>query len=263
MRSLIERQGGTCVSAPSMREVPVELDAEARAAVERVLGGRIDLLVFLTGVGCRTLRDAIAVAGLASEEVWVEALRRTRIVVRGPKPIAVLKEWKVPFAAAAEEPNTWRELLAAIDAAFGESLRGWTIGLQEYGIANPRLLAALGDRGATVLPIRVYAWAPPEDPAPLATALRDLAARGADAVLFTSGNQVHAVFAAARALGLEDAMRTALAATVVGSIGPMCSEQLRELGIEPSLEPEHPRMGQLVKETLRTVASRAAGHRPG
>jgi uroporphyrinogen-III synthase len=250
MRGLIERHGGTCVSAPSMREVPVELDEEARTVAGRILDEDVDLLIFLTGVGCRALREAVETAGLATGDAWVEALRHTRIAVRGPKPIAVLKEWGVPYAVAAPEPNTWKELLEVVAADLGAELAGAVIALQEYGIPNPRLVSALQERGAEVLPIRVYAWAPPEDPAPLAEALREIAAGGIDAVTFTSGNQVHAVLAAARSLGIESELRAALGRVVVASIGPVCSEQLREVGIEPTFEPAHPKMGHLVKELL-------------
>src|SRR5581483_9241400 len=34
----------------------------------------------------------------------------------------------------------------------------------------------------------------------------------------------------------------------IGSIGAMCSEALAEFGLKPDLEPEHPKMGFLVKE---------------
>jgi uroporphyrinogen-III synthase len=36
---------------------------------------------------------------------------------------------------------------------------------------------------------------------------------------------------------------------VIASIGPICSEALTEHGLCPDLEPTHPKMGHLVKET--------------
>jgi uroporphyrinogen-III synthase len=41
---------------------------------------------------------------------------------------------------------------------------------------------------------------------------------------------------------------------VVGSIGPAASETLRDYGITPDLEPSHPRLGFLVKETAERSA---------
>src|SRR5580658_3453440 len=43
--------------------------------------------------------------------------------------------------------------------------------------------------------------------------------------------------------GLESEVRRALARIVVALVGPSTSETLRELGIEPDLEPSHPKMG--------------------
>ncbi|MBM3458833.1 MAG: uroporphyrinogen decarboxylase [Armatimonadetes bacterium] len=41
---------------------------------------------------------------------------------------------------------------------------------------------------------------------------------------------------------------------VVGSIGPTCTERLREFGLPVALEPTHPRMGLLVRETAEYCA---------
>jgi uroporphyrinogen-III synthase len=41
---------------------------------------------------------------------------------------------------------------------------------------------------------------------------------------------------------------------VVASVGPSTSETLREFGIEPDLEPSHPKMGFLVNETAAKAA---------
>jgi len=35
--------------------------------------------------------------------------------VRGSKPMAVLREWGIPAHVTIPEPNTWREILAAIE----------------------------------------------------------------------------------------------------------------------------------------------------
>ena len=56
-----------------------------------------------------------AVDRAGTREPFLAALRRTRVIVRGPKPAAVLRELDVPVWANAPEPNTWRELMAAVD----------------------------------------------------------------------------------------------------------------------------------------------------
>ncbi|NUQ77217.1 MAG: hypothetical protein HUU21_27090, partial [Polyangiaceae bacterium] len=59
--------------------------------------------------------------------------------------------------------------------------------------------------------------------------------------------------ALAPAVGEE--VRRRLAAGFVASIGPVCSEALRAEGISPHLEPEHPKMGHLVKEAAARVGA--------
>ncbi len=116
------------------------------------------------------------------------------------------------------------------------------------------LYAGLAERGAQVLPVPVYKWAPPEDTEPLREAIRNLALGEFDVVLFTSSVQVHHLFRFADELGQHQKTASALRRTVVGSIGPVTSETLREYGITPDLEPSHPKMGFLVKETAERSA---------
>ena len=47
---------------------------------------------------------------------WTAALAGTKVVVRGPKPLVPLRELKVRVDLQAPEPNTWHEVLAALDA---------------------------------------------------------------------------------------------------------------------------------------------------
>jgi len=49
--------------------------------------------------------------------------------------------------------------------------------------------------------------------------------------------------------GIEASMLEGLRKCLIGSIGPTTTEALEELGIHPSLEPSHPKMGLLVMET--------------
>jgi uroporphyrinogen-III synthase len=165
-----------------------------------------------------------------------------------------MKEWKVPVALAAPEPHTWREVLAALDAVPG-ALTGKRIALQEYGVASPRLSEGLRARGADIFSVPVYRWAPPEDMGPLHAAIAAIAKREVQVVLFTSASQLSSVFAAARAQGTEEPLVAGLESAVLASIGPVCSEALREHGLEPDVEPTHPKMGHLVKETAQAASA--------
>ena len=112
--TLIARFGGRPIIAPALREVPLETQTEAVAFVRDVVAQQFDCVIFLTGVGARALLTVASNLGLTDS--FVRALGAMRIVARGPKPLAVLREIGVPAWRVAPEPNTWRELLAVVDA---------------------------------------------------------------------------------------------------------------------------------------------------
>ncbi len=254
MEALISNYGGVPRVGPSMREVPLEENSAAFAFAERLLAGEIDAVVFMTGVGTRTLLEVLETRYPRAQIVGV--LAKVTTVARGPKPIRVLREAGVPVTITVPEPNTWREILQELDEhPRGLPIEGSRIAVQEYGIANEALLRELRDRGAQVLQVPVYRWALPEDLGPLLDALQAVADARARVVLFTNAVQVEHVLRVAGEKGLKDRLLAALRAGVVCSVGPTCSEALLAHGITVDLEPEHPKMGSLVHDS----AVRASG----
>jgi len=183
------------------------------------------------------------------QDALVHALRSTKVVARGPKPLAVLREHGVPAWVTVPEPNTWRELLAAIASREAERpLKGARIAVQEYGVSNTELLDALRARGAVVTRVPVYRWTLPEDITPLKEAVRQVVDGRADVVMFTTGVQVVHLFQIARDMGVEHDVKSSLERLVIGSIGPTTTEELHRRQLEPDLEASHPKMGFLVRE---------------
>jgi uroporphyrinogen-III synthase len=248
MASIISSYGGQPVSAPSMREVPLDSNSDAIAFADALERGEFDLVVLLTGVGTRALL-AVVQEVKGTRDAFVSALGRTQVLARGPKPVAVLREIALTPWLIAPEPNTWREVLASLDGKQQEfPLSGKRVAVQEYGASNPDLLAGLETRGAQVTRVPVYQWALPEDLAPLEAAVRAIADGHIDVALFTTATQVVHLLKVADSMGMRDAVRRGLATCVVASIGPTTSEEMREQGIAPDMEPTHPKMGFLVRE---------------
>jgi uroporphyrinogen-III synthase len=239
---LIRRHQGHPFVAPSMREAPLENNQEAFEFAERLFRGEFDMIILLTGVGTRAL-DKVLAARYAPQ-AFADALRKIKVVARGPKPAAVLREMQVPITLTVPEPNTWRELLTAT-ADFPER----HIAVQEYGKSNLELLAALRARGAEVTAVRVYQWDLPEDIAPLREAVRRIVAGEVDVAMFTTSIQVTHLLRIAAETDQEEAVLDMLPKMVVASIGPSTSETLEDAGIQPDITPTHPKMGFLVKET--------------
>lgn len=257
MAELIRRYGGEPVSAPSLREVPLSENRPALELLPELEAGQIDLLLLMTGVGTRTLNQILLTQ--YPQERIVAALRNTQLVARGPKPIAALKELGLVPTITVPEPNTWREVLMALDAAV--SVGGKRIALQEYGIPSPELVKGLESRGATVQTIAIYRWALPEDLAPLREAIRKILRGEIELALFTNGAQVDHLFRVASEEQLGDALRRAFKDMAIASIGPVCTEALEQFGLKPDIEPAHPKMGSLVTEVAAVASGVLAGKR--
>ena len=247
MAKLIAAYGGKGTVAPSMREIPLESNTEAIAFAHTLAEGGFDMMIFLTGVGTRAL--ARVVQTVYPIERFAESLRRIPIVARGPKPVGALKELGVPVTLAVPEPNTWRDLLRALDEKRDSlPLAGRRVAVQEYGVSNPDLLAGLAERGAQITRVPVYQWALPEDTGPLRAAVKAIVDGEIDVAVFTTSVQIVHLLQVAREMNLEQQVREGLARIVVGSIGPVTSEELREQGVTPDFEPVHPKMGFLLNE---------------
>lgn len=268
--ALITTYGGRPLVAPALREVPLESNVEALAFADALIRGEFAFAIFLTGVGTRALFDVVQRSRDA--ETFTQALAKTRVVARGPKPLAMLRALGVPVWVTAPEPNTWRELLTAIDTAIGTAidtgagkplLRGAGVAVQEYGVSNLELLEALRARGARVTPVPVYRWALPEDVGPLNDAVGALARGELDVAIFTTGVQVVHLWQVAKETGAENAVQRALSRMVIASIGPTTSEELLRHGLTADIEPSHPKIGFLIRETAERAVEILRAKRSG
>src|ERR1700704_915371 len=109
IEKLIRARGGDPFVAPSMREIPLQDNPEAFTFAARLFAGEFDMVILLTGVGSRLLNQVLETRYPPGS--FAGALRKLTVVVRGPKPMAVMREWNVPVAVTVPEPNTWREIL--------------------------------------------------------------------------------------------------------------------------------------------------------
>ncbi len=172
MEDLIIRHGGVPKVAPSMREVPLSENKPAFQFFESLQQGNVDVIIFMTGVGTRILFDALE-SHYAPSRIQ-KALKHAVLVARGPKSVKALTEKKMRPSVVVPEPNTWREVLGALDD--NHPVKGLTVAVQEYGISNIEFLDALRARGAKdVISVPVYKWALPEDSRPLVHLVESIA----------------------------------------------------------------------------------------
>lgn len=252
VEKLIRTYSGQPFVVPAMREVKLESNQAALDFADQVMRGELDVVIFLTGVGVRALLDIVETR--YGREEFLEALRRTKVVTRGSKPEAALREFKVRSVATAAEPTTWHELMTAINGYFGDTLKDQRVALQEYGASNPELLAELTERSASLLKVPVYQWALPHDLQPLRECVLGLAHARVDVVLFTTAVQVIHLMMVAQQMDRVAELLAGLRSVVVVSVGPTTTAELLHYGITPDFEPSRPKMGFLINEAAQYSA---------
>ncbi|MBI5855269.1 MAG: uroporphyrinogen-III synthase [Nitrospirae bacterium] len=237
MTNLITRHGGQPTVVPALREIPLDHNAEALSFGAQLLAGQIDAVILLTGVGTTALVEVLRTRHPL--ETIQAALRRGTLIARGPKPVAALKALGLTPTLSVPEPNARRDVLRTLDE--WKSVAGLRIAVQEYGVPATELVEGLRQRGATVIPVPVYRWAMPSDLTLLREAL--------DRIMITNAAQIDHVMRVLERDGKTAPFKEACRRLVLASIGPTASERLRHYDLPVDLEPSHPKMGILVKET--------------
>jgi uroporphyrinogen-III synthase len=253
---LIRKQDGEPFVAPSLKEKGLDDHTDALRLLEGLEQGHFELLILMTGVGLAFWRDVIITHGLG--ERITEALRRAKLLARGPKPVAVLRSMGLTPDVTVPEPNTWREILEIVGSRSERRLA-----ILEYGRPNTQLLDALRKIGSHVDTFALYRWELPDDLGPLREAVRRLASREFDVVLFTSSIQIEHLMAVAAQEDAEQEVRRSLVDNAaIASIGPIMNASLEEQGIKADIMPSSPKMGLLVKAAAEEAGEVLAAKRP-
>lgn len=250
---LVDKHGGVPLSVPAVREAPL-LPADAIAPLLSELeSGRHEIVLFMTGVAVSLLFELAEQAGRRAE--LVASLRRLTTVCRGPKPTAALRGFGVPPTLMAREPFTTAEL---IDALADLEVAGKRVLLFNYGERSETLSETLLARRAELRDYWLYRWQLPEDTTLLEALVRRIVARDVDALAITCQIQFRHLYHVAERIELERELVRALnERVVVGAVGPTCRAILEAYGVQPSVMPQHPKMGPLVAALMRHLDEQA------
>jgi uroporphyrinogen-III synthase len=240
--TLFEKLGASVHACPLLEEKPVENPHELRAFINEILTSRIDIMIFLTGVGARFLINEAETMGL--KEQFLKALGMLTIVVRGPKPVNALRQFGLRVDVVPQTATTE----GVIEALQSRDLNGRHIGVQLYGTPNPQLVSALQSKGARVTPVQVYAYGAVADSGEVKALISSILDGQIQVVAFTSAPQVRMLFDFATQAGLADALTRSFQTVVTAaSIGEVTSRALSENGIAAKIVPAQPKMGALVQ----------------
>lgn len=239
---LVERHGGVPVLAPALREVTTDASEPVARLIRELAAGRIDIVVFMTGVGAAALFAEAENQGKIDD--LVDALQRTTNVTRGQKPWRAMKERGVPITISAPSPYTTDEVLATLANI---PMEGKGVALLHYGERSEPLSHAIEDAGGILLDLCLYEWQLPDDTGPIESLIREVIGGGITAVLFTSKVQARHLMAVAERIGLGDELVDALnTRCAAAAVGPTSAQELIYSGIEPRVVPDNPKMGPMV-----------------
>ncbi|MBN6036760.1 uroporphyrinogen-III synthase [Amycolatopsis sp. 195334CR] len=241
----LERHGASVRHAPTIRIVPLPDDAVLRAATDAVLAAPVDLTAITTGAGFRGWVSAAEGWGVAED--LLTRLGASRVVVRGPKAMGAVRglglseDWSAPGETNAE---LFEHLLAS-------GVAGRRVAVQLHGTPLPEFTSRLADAGAEVVEVQPYRWQWPSDLDPAHRLIDDLIGGEVRALAFTSAPAAANLLTLAgdRRDALVDALRSHVACACVGSV---TAAPLTELGV-PTLQPDRPRLGALVKLLVREL----------
>jgi len=240
--ALFERYGAKVYPCPVLEERKVENRSELQSFVRSVCSGSQDVMIFLTGVGARFLIAEAESIGMKDQ--FLAGLDKGTVVVRGPKPVAALRQFGVRIDVIPQTPTTE----GVIEALKTKDLKGRRIGIQLYGTPNPTLVSALESKGATVTPVHIYDYGAIADPSVVKALVTQFLSGEIQVIAFTSAPQVRVLFDLAEQLGISDSLDRALKTKVViASIGEVTNRALEEKGLAAKIVPTQSKMGSMAQ----------------
>ncbi|MEU8702532.1 uroporphyrinogen-III synthase [Streptomyces sp. NPDC048680] len=260
LATLLRRRGAVVVHAPALRIVPLADDSELLSATEELLDSAPDVVIATTAIGFRGWIEAADGWGVGAR--LLDLLGGAELLVRGPKVKGAVRA-----AGLTEAWSPASESMAEVlERLLAEGVEGRRIALQLHGEPLPGFVESLRAAGAEVIGVPVYRWMPPEDIGPLDRLLDLTAARGLDALTFTSAPAAASMLRRAGERGMLPELLGALRDDVVSAcVGPVTALPLQAHGLD-TIQPERFRLGPLVQVLCRELPTRArtlpvAGHR--
>jgi uroporphyrinogen-III synthase len=226
----------------------VELRPLERSSIlsefSRIVGeGPVDWLVFMSLTGVDAFFDMLK----SHSSVLPSASGRIRIMAVGPKTSGTLRRHGVQDVVVPEKYSS-----AGIANHLSKlEMEGQRVVLIRSSAADGRLAGSLTLNGAAVETITIYQSLVPVNRESVLDFLAGLEKGQFQAVLFTSAASASNLFSIAEREISVSKLIQLLRTPVVGAIGPVTAERLRELGVDPTVPGRYlieDAIGELVKK---------------
>lgn len=232
LAGLLGRRGAVVRRCPLVNIKDSADTAGVVAWIERRLAEPDDLLVIYTGEGIERLLGFAQRARL--EQAFLEYLRRTPKLTRGPKPKRVLRRLGVDTEYETAIPTTSGLVAAAAKLPLPRS----RVALQLYSnTQDPELIEHFRSRGIEPDCVAPYVYASAADDEEVIALVHELAEGRIDAIAFTSKAQVQRLVQVAKQSGLETQLKSGLAKAKVAAVGPIVEAELSGLGVRVDTTP--------------------------
>ena len=246
----LAQRGAEVVHAPTLGVVARIDEEELVRRTADLVAAPPDIVVVTTGVGFHGWLETAEAAGLG--ERLLEALAVSRLVARGPKARNALQAagLRADWVAESETSAEVADLLLV------EGVSDRRIAVQHHGAGDTAIDDAFSGAGAEVVPLDVYRWGPPQDPAAVAAAARAAGAGHYDAVLFTSAPAAQAWLESLDCARVRGAVATQVerGRLLLAAVGPVTAEPLAFAGMV-ARRPLRSRMGALVRLVMTELGS--------
>jgi uroporphyrinogen-III synthase len=252
---LLAEQGADVLHCPMFEINDAPDPAPVEAWIRRFIAKPFDDLVLMTGEGLRRLVKVARNAHLEAD--FVRAIGKARKFARGPKPGRALREIGLEPEVTTEKPTSEgiAEMLSRVD------LKGHRVGLQLYPDKDhSALIGAITAQGANVDTVLPYVYDARTADANILTAIDEMAEGRIDAIALTNLGQVRRLVETARAKGCETRLREGLDKTLIASVGPAVSDELKSHGLRTDIYPAND--AYFMKPLISAMATMLAEKRP-
>ena len=229
---LLTEQGADVLHCPMFTIHDAPDSAPIEAWIRRFIEQPCDDLVLMTGEGLRRLMKVAR--RIDRERDFVAAAGKARKFARGPKPGRALREIGLEPQMTTEKPTSEGviEMLSRVD------LGGHRVGLQLYPDKDhSTLIGAVAAQGAEVDPVLPYVYDAQAADSSIVTAIDEMVQGRVDAMALTNLGQVRRLVEVAQTHGCEARLREGLTRTLIASVGPAVSDELKSHGLRTDIYP--------------------------
>ena len=250
----LRRRGAEVVQGCTMRTLDLSDNVRLLEVSRALVDQPPETLVLQTGMGLTMWLDAMD--GIDLGDQVRAALGGCEVLARGPKAVSAARRAGLVVAWSAPD-ELFSQIVDHVAATGGRD----TLFLQVDGTDEEVLAAPLAGSCREVVVVPIYRWALPVDVGP-AEALVDAICDGnLDAVTFTTRQAAVHLVQIAEARGRHDELLAALdgVRVVPVSVGPICSESMRSLGMTGLVEPERARLVPMLDALAEVASARSTG----